>query len=341
MQTNEITNQSAWEGFVASQHEAQFLQSWAWGEFQESIGRSVVRLGIERNGKLVAAGQAIRMRHPLGRTSLYIPRGPIVDPHLPLNEYRSVLAELISSFREKAKQLGADFLRVESPLQRTSPSSGMFGIIQGWKQFTSHQPSASLLLNLAPDEGQLLASFHQKTRYNLNLAKRKGVTIRRVTDEKSISTFLALSHETAARDHITIHPDDYFSTMLGILGKEEMAQLFLAEYEGTVLAANIVIRYGDTVTYLHGASSNDSRNVMAPYLLQWEQMRWAKASGAHWYDFWGIAPSDADATHAWAGITRFKKGFGGEERMYMDALELPLRSFWYCVVQIGRKMRKP
>lgn len=339
MESKEITDRSAWEAFVSSQDEAQFLQSWGWGEFQRAVGRKVVRMGTLHQGVVVAACQAIHMRHPLGRTSLYVPRGPIIDPHLSLNDYRVAAKTVLSTLRESARRLKTDFLRIESPLQHASPSSNVFGVIRGWKQVKPNQPDATLLLDLTKDESTLLTELHQKTRYNLNLAKRKGVTVRIANDELSVTAFLDLSHETASRDGITLHPDSYYRTMLAVLKKEGMAELFLTEWSGKILVANIVVRYGDTATYLHGASSGEDRNVMAPFLAQWEQIRWAKQRGARWYDFWGIAPPGADEHHPWAGITRLKRGFGGIERQYMAGCELPMRRFGYAVVAVGRKLR--
>ncbi len=341
MEHRDIADRSAWEAFVSSQDEAQFLQSWAWGAFQQAVGRRVIRIGIVQNGVLAAACQVISMRHPLGRSSLYVPRGPIVSPRLSLQDYRAAAEAISLELLERAKRLKADYVRIESPLQHASPSAGVFGVIRGWKQVKPNQPAATLLLDLSKDESVLLAEQHQKTRYNLNLARRKGVRVRIAHDEPSIAAFLALSHETAKRDGISLHPDAYYRTMIAVLQKEGMAKLFLAESNGKILVANIVLHYGDTVTYLHGASSDEDRNVMAPFLAQWEQMRWAKQQSARWYDFWGIAPSAANEHHPWAGITRFKKGFGGLDRQYMGGRELPVRRIGYALVAVGRKLRPP
>ncbi|NIP32988.1 peptidoglycan bridge formation glycyltransferase FemA/FemB family protein, partial [Candidatus Saccharibacteria bacterium] len=121
------------------------------------------------------------------------------------------------------------------------------------------------------------------------------------------------------------HPKSYYKKILESLGS--MAEVWFAEYKGKVIAANLMIFWGNTVLYLHGASSRDHKNVMAPYLLHWELIKRAKADGYKYYDFWGIAPPDSP-NHPWAGITRFKKGFGGTEVKYPGTFDLAINKFW-------------
>ncbi len=122
-------------------------------------------------------------------------------------------------------------------------------------------------------------------------------------------------------------------------GSFELA-LWFAEVGGQPAAAAIVAYYGGTATYLHGASMAELRQHMAPYLLHWEIMRDAKARGFCTYDFWGVAPTD-DPGHPWAGITRFKTGFGGWRVNYLGAWELPLRPVWYSLYRTARGILHP
>jgi len=97
--------------------------------------------------------------------------------------------------------------------------------------------------------------------------------------------------------------------------------------------------FGNTVTYLHGVSGNEDRNVMAPYLLHWQIIREVKKMGYDSYDFWGIAPPQAGEDHPWAGITRFKKGFGGRAISYMGAFDLVFNPLWYGAYKIAKIIR--
>ena len=123
------------------------------------------------------------------------------------------------------------------------------------------------------------------------------------------------------------------------------AELALAEYAGEVLAAHIVISFGETATYVHGASSSKSREVMAPHLLQWKTIKRAQEKGFKKYDFFGVAPHSAkasrgtDASHPWAGITRFKLGFGGRREDYIGAYDLVLHDGMYHIFNAARRLR--
>lgn len=119
-----------------------------------------------------------------------------------------------------------------------------------------------------------------------------------------------------------------------------VAFLAIAKHENDILATNIMIDFGDTRTYLHGASSNVKRNLMAPYLLHWELMKDAQSKGIKFYDWWGIAPIDAPADHPWAGISRFKRGFGGEEVEYPGTFDLVLHPIKYRFYQFIRSLRR-
>jgi lipid II:glycine glycyltransferase (peptidoglycan interpeptide bridge formation enzyme) len=112
-----------------------------------------------------------------------------------------------------------------------------------------------------------------------------------------------------------------------------LAKIYFAEYEGKVLCANMMIFYGDTATYLHGGSSSADKNIMAPHLLQWEQIKLAKAKGYKYYDFWGIDEIK------WPGVTRFKKGFGGFEVDYGGTWELAITKWKYTLYKLIKRIK--
>ncbi len=198
----------------------------------------------------------------------------------------------------------------------------------------SIQPANTLLLDLNKSEEELLAEMHQKTRYNIRLAKKKGVKVEKMEDKsKAMDIFSKLIKETSVRDKFTPHSDDYYQKMLKALGQN--VNLWVAKYEDKILAANIVVSFGDTVTYLHGASANEHRNLMAPHLLQWEQIKWAKENNFKIYDFWGISDSDS----RWAGFTRFKKGFGGYEKNLPGTFDLVYNQRAYKIYNFIKKFR--
>jgi lipid II:glycine glycyltransferase (peptidoglycan interpeptide bridge formation enzyme) len=182
------------------------------------------------------------------------------------------------------------------------------------------QPPDTVLIDLSPPEETILMGMKPKWRYNIRLAGRKGVSIRR-RGEEGLEGFYALLRETARRDRVAIHGFDYYRTLFvhtreyGEQRREDSppgleTRLYLAEHGGDLLAGIVTLFRGTSAVYLYGASSDRKRNLMAPYALQWAAMGDAKRAGCLAYDLFGISP-DGDPSHPMAGLYRFKTGFGG------------------------------
>jgi lipid II:glycine glycyltransferase (peptidoglycan interpeptide bridge formation enzyme) len=185
--------------------------------------------------------------------------------------------------------------------------------------FRAIQPRSTLVVDLTPGEEDILLAMKSKTRYNIRLASRKGVAVREGA-EHDIAAFNALLAATADRSAFGIHPPDYYEAAFRLFAPRGWARLLLAEVESEPVAGLIVFALPPRAFYFYGASSNVHRDKMAPYLLQWEAMRWAKSIGCTSYDLWGIPDADRATLEAqftersdglW-GVYRFKRGFGGD-----------------------------
>jgi lipid II:glycine glycyltransferase (peptidoglycan interpeptide bridge formation enzyme) len=231
------------------------------------------------------------------------------------------------------------------------------------------QPRESFVIDITKPEEQLLAEMKSKTRYNLNLAKKKGVRIINVSqgchpefisgsneisneipkqvrddNDRLIGEFTRLTEVMAKRNGIISHEADYYRKMFEVL-PGDMLRLYLAEYEGKIICANLVVFYGQTCTYLHGASDDDYRNVMAPYLLQWQQILDAKAAGCEKYDFGGISTNyesrtNIRITNKWSGITRFKLGFSPATKpiVFPGSYDIVLRRDKYLIYRFFTRL---
>lgn len=329
-------NKEEWNRFVASSPHGSFLQSWEWGQMQEELGVKIWRLEEAQVAALV-----LRRELPLGKSWLYVPRGPVITPpspsphlkggNLPLKrggETEGVWQGLEKQLTALAEQENSIFIRIDPAT--SLPPGGK------WKKAEREvQPRNTLILDLAKGEEELLAGMHQKTRYNIRLSQKKGVRVRFSRDGSDVEHFLKLSKDVSERTTFLYHPDEYYKAMLGL----DFTELALAEYEGEVLAAHFTISLGDTVTYVHGASSSGSREVMAPHLLQWETIKRAKEKGFKKYDFFGVAPDGADQDHPWSGVTRFKLGFGGRRVDYIGAHDLVLHEAMYHLFNTARHIK--
>ncbi len=293
-----------------------FLQSWEWGEFQRSLGREVIRVQQETDGKIMIA-QAIRLPLPFGQSYWFVPKGPLGD--LEPQIMRGIL-------RERLK--GAAFIRTEGSV-----------VLPGSVKSKDMHPSTTLVLDMHKGCDGLLMEMHMKTRYNIRLGEKKGVTIRRASLDE-FETFVDIVKETTERNDFSAHPSSYYKKMLEMLTGECSAFLVFAEAEGQVLAANIMIDFLDTRTYLHGASRGIMRNLKAADVLQFTLINEACLSGKKYYDFWGIAPPEAGEDHPWFGITRFKSGFGGHVIQMPGTCDLPTNPLVYGAYRLSKMLRR-
>ena len=339
MEFQEIRKEASekWDGFVLESSPESFLQSFGWGEFQNSVGKEVFRYAVMEAGRILAVALAVEHRLAPGFKYWYLPRGPIMSD---AEEGRKAetLEFLLAHLRAEAVKRKVIFLRMDPCI---SKSDGDFLTRAGLRLVSgSVQPKDTLVLDLCRSEEELLGEMKQKTRYNIRLAEKKEVRISREDfSEEAFGEFWELVRETSERDGIVSHSREYYYKMLEVLGKKEGMpdmRLYAAKHQGKTIAANIFLIFGSYSVYLHGASSNKFRNLMAPYLLQWRQIQDAKAAGCRRYDFWGITLETENPK--WSGITRFKKGFGGKEVSYAGVYDLPINSFVYNLyIKLGRR----
>lgn len=332
-----ITDRVAWDVFVSSQPGSQFLQSWDWGEFKRAQGHDVIRLAYaDQSGEWKIAGQFIYHTKKLFGGFWFAPRGPIV-----VHAYLDHAEELLNAFMAEAtKHLisikKGMFIRCEPAIEYKIDSNPLPSL---FLRRHSIDPSSTVMIDLSESEEELLSDMHEKTRYNIRLAERKGVTVRVGSTDADIESYLSLNRETASRDQFSSQSDAYIRATVQSLRDSGMCHIRLAEYQGAVLAANIEMRFGDMTTYLYGASSSSHRNVMAPFALQWSAIQQAKQTGCRFYDLYGSNPVSSesfDYKKSWEGITRFKLGFGGSRVEYIGTWEIPLMPFAYRLMRMIR-----
>src|SRR3989344_723062 len=315
----------------------EFLQSEQWLRFQEAVGRETVKIS-DKN----FSANGIIHRLPIVGSYLYVPRGPLINQQTTDNKEQ--LTGKMRMVVELAKAKQAKWIRIEPQTKE------LLEMIKGSVPYkmvkAPHdvQPKEIFVVDILPGEDELLAAMKSKTRYNIRLAQKKGVKVFATREEKYKQTFLTLMQRTAARKEITPHPRAYYEKFLTAF-PENMCQLFAAEYNGRVLAANLLMMFGTTAVYLHGGSSDTYRDMMAPYLLQWEQMKFAKAHGCTRYDFGGIRTQTTNyklqTTDSWSGITRFKTGFSPQTAsiVFPGAYDIVLHPLSYALYRIVQRIR--
>lgn len=331
--------------FVQSHPKGHFLQTWEWGLVKQGMGWEPLPMVLEEDGEIRASLLILKKRVPLPvlNTSIfYSPRGPVVDIDNP-----QLCQELFEGAERLARQHRAIFLKIDPDVPITNQpfrhtlTKHNFRRNDTGLDFEGVQPAFVFRLDITPEEEQLLANMHGKTRYNIRLSAKKGVTIRAAYGKEELPVFYSILKETAERDRFLIRGYEYFELMWDQLVENGLAQIFLADFQGKVISGTLALKLGNKAWYLYGASSNEYRNVMPNYLIQWEMIRWARTQGCTLYDFRGVS-GDLDENNPLYGLYRFKKGFNGEltefvgdwDRVYSPGLYL----LWTRVLPLYRKL---
>ena len=324
----EIHSKNDWEKLLDKFANADFLQSWLWGEFQEQSGNIVFRLSLaEENSLSLSQCYIVNSRFS---KFLYCPRGPLSSaPHC--------LSLLIEHIIILAKEHSVDFILLEPSIE----SDDIAKIIEkkGFsRQTSSTQPEHTSVVLLEPDLNSIYSSFRKTTRHMIRGALEINVTIESYDDLSHWKDFLPLLNETAHRQKFTPHSFSYIKKQFLAFEKEKNVKLYLATYDKKAIAGAVILSYRKTSTYLHAASGILSRDSGASQLLVWQAIQDAKRNGNRYFDLWGVAPEHAPH-HPWSGISIFKRGFGGNDVLYPGSFILPINKFRYMFYRLINFLR--
>ena len=300
-----------------------FLQSKEWFDFQKSLGREVFL--YERGG--VKAG-IIKLPLPFKKSYLYLPHGPAMDFNRMTGGIDNEVRNFVHYLKDLAKKEKAIFIKAE-PL---NDSVAQFLAKNKFKKSKKEiQPHKTIILDLLKSEEEILAAMHHKTRYNIKVAEKYNVLVQPSFD---LDIFWKLMKKTAKRDKFSSHSKEYYEKLLNFFSdsSEIKTRLFLAYHQDQPVAGLILLLYGETGYYLHGASDYDHRSLMAPYLLHWSVINFLKKENFNNYDLWGI-----DACR-WPGVSRFKLGWGGRTREYPGTFDLTTSWWWHQAYKISKKL---
>jgi lipid II:glycine glycyltransferase (peptidoglycan interpeptide bridge formation enzyme) len=304
-----------WREFLEKQENPHILQTAEWGELKRAFGWDVERIISGESGI-----QILFRRLPLGFTVAYAPK-PVISEQLSVKNDQ-FWAEVDAVCRKKH----AVFLKIEPDCWDSDNCS----------LFTDHsslvtsphniQPPRTIIVSLDGSETDILNRMKQKCRYNVRLAEKKDVTIRAWGD---LDGFHRLMEVTGGRDGFGVHSREYYQKAYELFHPVGVAEILVAEFESRPLAALMVFALGKRAYYLYGASTDEERNRMPTYLLQWRAMQWARERGCTEYDLWGVPDADEATLEAqfetrhdglW-GVYRFKRGFGGQVKRAAQALD--------------------
>lgn len=332
-----------YDDYIRQGPKGHILQTVAWGDLKARTGWAPVRYLVEERGTGAPRGaiSVLLRRLPLPGTRLYLgyaPRGPVID-----YADEAAMSELFASVAGDLRRRGAIALKIDPDVAADRidvvdrlERLGLRRMTRGLG-FEGVQPRFVFRLPLRGPAEEIMASFQPKTRYNIRLAQRRGVTVRVGTTREDLRTFYRILVETARRDRFLVRAESYYQDMWELLVEKRLARLFLADHEGETLAGTMAFILGDKAWYVYGASSNARREVMPNYLLQWTMIRWAKDSGCNLYDFRGVS-GNLDPSDPLYGLFRFKKGFGAEFTEFIGEFDLVLSPSWYHAYAYGEPL---
>ncbi len=312
-----------------------FTQSWQYGVWQERMNRRVRRFIVNNASGTVCLLQAISYPFIAGKRYMYIPHGPIVQGEMS----ESFLESLRGFLQDIAREENAVFTRFDVFPPILEEAQKKLFLSRYFKKTPDScyrsaivQPKYDWTIDLRKDDAALLSEMHQKTRYNIRLAQRKGIRvsiIRRGLNEH-FDAFFHLLKETGERNGFSLHPREYYRGIFEEGEKEGSVALVLASFQKEVLACNCMFYFDKAAHYLYGGSSEARRDYMPAYLAQWEAIGDARKRGCIVYNFGGVTPSPGEAAFKdWGGISRFKKYFGGTMLAYSDLYDSVNNSFFY------------
>jgi len=315
-----------WNQFVAQEPSFGLLQSWEWGEFKQKLGWKAYRIAVKKQGQIVAGAQMLIKSMPLVMASVaYVPRGPIGEW---LED--GITSQILCEMHRVARNHRAIFLRIEPPLLNDPVTCQRLQHHHFRASPCTNQPPATIIMDLTQDLDKVLAQMHHKTRYNIRYATKKGVTVR-LGGLEDLAAFYQLIKTTGRRAGFTPRTLYYYRCQWEMFADLGQMRLFLASYQGKIIAANMCVRFGEHAVFLNGASSGEHKNVMPNHLLMWEAIQWAKTQKCRTFDLWGIPdevgqmacegkePPVTDRKDGLWGVYRFKRGFSKNVVFYTGA----------------------
>lgn len=312
------------------------MQSWEWGEMRKVMGIGVMRVGVFKKDKLIEAYQLTVHNLPIRQLA-----GKRQVAYIPRSIWPS--EQVLDFLYEWGKENKIIFIKLEPYEDMSNVKNQMSKPQLKTQNFirSSHQlfPDWTIILDINEPEEKLLKDMKSKTRYNIRLAQKKGVVVKEMTNKDGFEIFWKLYSETMKRQKYFGHDYRYHKTVFENL-KNKIAYIFVAYLQAQPLAAYELFIFKDRAYYPYGGSSLEQKQVMAPNLLMWEALRFAKTKGAKYFDMWGASAPAASEKDIYAGFTRFKEGYGGRYLEFAGSYDLIINSNFYTLYSLLYKLRR-
>jgi len=299
------------------------LQTWEWGEARKKTGVEILRLSDGKNVFQLTFHKIPKTDFKIG----YLPRSvfPTKD-----------VLDFLFDYAKKNKII---FIKIEPNVLKSEIRNSQFVNLLIVKSQHPLFPSWTQILDLTKSEGELLKSFHSKTRYNIRLAEKKGVVIKEMSNEEGFKIFSKLYFDTCKRQKYFGHTPEYHQIIWNNL-KKDFAHILIAFYNDVPLASYELFYFKNTLYYPYGGTSIEYRNLMASNLLMWEAIKLGKKLGATKFDMWGSLGPNYDPSNDWAGFTRFKEGYNTKFTDFVGSYDLIINPIFYKIYNAVYSLRE-
>lgn len=329
-----LSNARELDEFVITHPRGHYMQTTLYGRSRPDYDWNGIVIRGE-DGKITASiALHSRASRLAGMRLFYAPRGPVFTTK---EQFRAIIV----AAREYCKANKGYLLRIDPPIPAEDGLFRQEAESMGFRfdprnDYSTYQPKCVYQTRLAGlTESELLSRFHPKTRYNIRLAQRRGITVR-VGSLSDLPVFHAMMEETGKRDGFSCKPKSFYENFLCSMGQN--ARLLLGEKAGRVLAGAIEVVLGKKAWYVYGCSFSEGREDMPNYLLQWEMMRIALTEGCTIYDFRGVE-GEPEQKNPHYGLHRFKQGFDARFVEYAGQMDLAVRPASKWMVECGQRIR--
>lgn len=302
------------------------IQSWEWGEFRKSLGIPLKRYGLFKNNRLNKAFQISFHKIPLLKHNVgYLPKGPFPD------------SELAEALAKISRENDCVFIKTEPDIETGVLEKPDKHFKKSLKPlFTKY----NFVLDLTPSEEDLLKNMHQKTRYNIKVAVKKGVKVEIADSKDALKDYLKLYFDTTKRQGYFGHNENYHTKVFETFSKTNQVKFAIAYLGKVPLVAWMLLIFKDTLYYPYGGSSYLHRDAMASNLVAWEAIKLGKKLGLKKFDMWGALGPNADPKDSWYGFHKFKMGYGGRLAEYIGSFDLVTNSPIYYAFNSVDKFTK-
>lgn len=315
-----------WEEVVLEQEFTPFVQSYKFGEFYKKRGENYWTFGIYKDEKLIG-GSLVVSTHAKRGNFLYLPYGPLID----FNN-KQAISKLFLKIKEFGEKRGFDFVKISPMIEDKKKYREILEKL-GFNEAPMHiiaETSWILDLSDKQKDKKLLMNMKKNHRNMIRRCMREDVAVEQRTDQEALVELNDMHDIVAERHDFERFPRSYINNEFETFAKENQAKIFHAYLpNGELDSSAIIIFYGNMAVYRHSASLRKNSKLSTSYFIQWKALQEARKRGLRWYNFWGIAPENADENHPFYGITRFKKGFGGFRTNYIPCHDLPITWKYY------------